>query len=808
MQNFIQDLKLSFRTTLRRPLFFLVAAGSLTVGIGANTAIFSAANRLLLRPPDGIPEPERVVELGAGRSFGSWSYPDFLDLRAEAHPLEALAGYDMQQFSLSQGEAGVRVFGLVVSANYFEVLGVAPAQGRFFLPDEDEGLGEHRVAVVSHNFWMNALGGDPGVVGTTLQLNRETFEVVGVTKEGFQGHLPITDPAIWVPMMAYPLLQGTTERFERRGTTWFQLLGRLREGTSVEQAQTAVNTVMQRLADEYPETNSRRTGAVKKLSAVGAEAFTPIAAFMAALMGLVVFILLITCANVAGMFLARASSRQKELAIRLSLGSGRRRLIGNLLTESFLVFLAGGIGGVVAAYWGLDIVRSIEIPAPMPVDFDFTPDTTVLGFALVLTLGTGLVFGLLPALQATRMDLVPTLKDEGDRKGSSSNRLRRFFVMAQVGLSMVLLVSAGLFLRSLQVANRIETGFEAEGTFRTALELDIEGYGEDEGRIFQQQLLDRLATESWIESAALASDLPLDLSRSSTTVVPEGGDWERDEDQVQVDFARVSPDYFRTLRIPVLDGRPFQATDNAESERVAVVSRAWVDQVWPGEPVVGRRIQFWGDESVTIVGVVEDTKNQMVTDELKPMMYTPLGQEYNDGVEVVVRSDLPPATVASELRRVILETSPSISLMPVVDMVSFTQVSLMPQRIAAWLSSFMGALALILSGMGIYGVIAHSVGRRTREIGIRMALGAEQRSVLRLVLRGGLRLAAPGLAVGIVLALGLAKLLQTFLLGLSPLDPITLVGVALVLFGMVVVATLVPARRAAGIHPAEALRYE
>ncbi|MBT8396937.1 MAG: ABC transporter permease, partial [Gemmatimonadetes bacterium] len=326
MERLLQDLRLAFRSAIRRPLLGLVAAVSLAIGIGANTAIFSAVNRLLLRPPDGIPEPGRVVELGVGTDFGSWAYQDFLDVRAGAEPLEEVAAYDFQAMSLSQGGEGVRTFGMIVSANYFQVFGTVPSQGRFFFPEEDVGLGEHRVAVVSHDFWLSRLGGNPEVIGSTVQLNRETFQVVGVTRPEFRGHIIAFRPEVYVPMTAYPLLQGSGDRFERRGTRWAQVVGRLGADATVEQAQAAVDAVFLRLAEEYPDTNVGRSGRVMPLSSVPLEARGPVTAFLAALFGLVVFVLLITCANVAGMFLARAGARRREMAIRLSLGSGRGRL--------------------------------------------------------------------------------------------------------------------------------------------------------------------------------------------------------------------------------------------------------------------------------------------------------------------------------------------------------------------------------------------------------------------------------------------------------------------------------------------------
>ncbi|MFC1660364.1 ABC transporter permease [Gemmatimonadota bacterium] len=807
MDTLLADLRLALRSVTRRPLLGVIAAGSLAIGIGANTVLFSGVNRFLLRTPEGIQEPQRVVEVWLGRGLGSWSYPDFLDVREGAEPLEELAAITLEPLSLSRGEEGVRALGMLVSANYFEVFGVTPARGRFFLPEEDVGPGQPTVAVLGHAFWMSRFGGDPEVIGASVSLNRKTFTVVGVTPSAFTGQVVGMNPDVYLPLMAFAALNGNVERFSQRQNHWFQVVGRLRPGATLAQAQSAVSTVAQRIADEHPDSYAARGAEVRQLGSLPSPALSPVRGFLVALSGLVFLILLITCANVAGMFLARAGDRRKELALRLSLGSSRSRLIQHLMLESALVFLAGGIGGVLLATWGLDLLAAVELPTPYPVEVSLTPDLTVLAFSLALTLGTGILFGLLPALRATRLDLAGVLKDESSRGGSSVGRMRRFFVTGQVGFSLVLLVSAGLFLRSLQRAGRIETGFEPAGTVSTWLDLEMEGYTPESGRVFFDGVVDRFSSAPWVESVALAADMPLDMGSRGTIVHPEGTDPDDPEAGVAVDFNNVTVEYFDVLRIPVLQGRPFLASDLAESEPVAVVSRTFSDRVWEGESPVGRTLNLWGDV-ITIVGVVEDTKNTLLTDPPKPFLYLPLSQRYAAELNLVVRSRQPYAAVAPEVRRILLELDPSLSLGPIVEMESLTAVGVLPQRMAAWVTSALGLLALLLSGMGIYGVVAHSVSRRTREIGIRMALGAERGGVVRMVILGALRFTWPGLVFGGLLSLGLGRVLQSFLLGVSPVDPAALLGVCAVLSAMVLGATLVPARKAAGIEPAEALRYE
>lgn len=812
LDSLLQDLRLAIRSLRNRPLYLIVPVLSLSVGIGANTAIFSAINRLLLRGVEGVPNASRMVEVGGGlEGSSSLSYPDFLAVREEADPLEEIAGYDFRVLTLSRGEAGERVFGMLVSSNYFDLLGVRAAWGRTFLPEEDQGADQHPVVVLSHTFWQSRLGGEPGIVGSRVYVNRHPYDVVGVLPEDFKGHVAFGNPDVYVPMMQHPSLNEGVEYFSRRGTTWFQALGLLRVGSTVESADAAVKTVYGRLAEQFPESNARRTAAVNRYGALPAEARGPAGMFMSVLMAFVGLILLITCANVAGMFLARATTRGKEIAIRLSLGSSKGRLIGHLLTESLVIFVLGGVGGVLLATWGLDLIASMDLPTPYPITLDLAPDTGVILFAAGLTLISGLVFGLLPARQALELDLLSTLKDEGARSGTRSHRLRRAFVAAQVGASLVLLVGATLLLRALQSAGRIEKGFEAPGVALTFLDLKTEGLSGAEGRGFQDEVLGYFSAQSWVESVALSTDLPLDLSRSTNSVVPEGREGATGEDQwISAGYNFISPEYFQTLRIPTVEGRAFTPDDRVGSEPVAIVSRAFAESVWPGESALGRRVQ-WGlspDNLLTVVGVVGDVQNQLLTDVPEPFVYRPITQAYSAENNLIIRSRADTRATAQGIREGLRTLDPNVSLSPVIDLEHFTEVGILPQRIAGVLSSALGLLALLLSAMGVYGVMAFAVTRRTRELGIRIALGAEPGRVSRSVLGGAFRLALPGLGAGAVFAVGVGYLLRSLLLGVSPLDPWALLVVALAVSGMVAAGTLVPARRAARIQPAEALRHE
>lgn len=814
MEALLRDLRLALRQIARNPLFAGVAAVSLAVGVGASAAVFSTVNAVLLRPVAGVADPGTVVELGrtqGGRGFDTFTYPDFQDLRAQVAVFEDAAAYTFEIFSLARGGEGERITGMHVSPSYFGILGVAPAQGRFFTAEEDAPGSDPAVVVLGHDFWNDRLGGDESILGGTVEINRTPFTVVGIAPEGFHGHTLGFRPDVYVPIRSVPVLERGLDEFDSRWASWHMALARLTPGATAEEAETQVRGVYARLAEAYPETHADRSGRVVPLGLVPGAARGGVTGFVGVLMGMVILILLVTCANVAGMFVARAAGREKEIAVRLALGSGRGRLVRQLLTESLVVFVLGGAVGTALGLWLLGLAPVERLPVPIPVHLDLTPDPVVLLFSLATTLGTGVAFGLLPALRATRLELAHSLKEDGGSQ-SRAGRLRRVFVAGQVGLSLVLLVAAGLLLRSLQHAASVESGFDPRDAYMTMIDLSVEGYEDAEGAVFQRRLVERLRVIPGVEGAALATDLPLDLGASETGAVPEGWSGEGREGQLGVGFNYVSPGYFTALGIPVLEGRDFGPEEGVGTEPVVVVSRAFAQRVWPGEDVLGRRVLVRmpriEEEWRTIVGVVEDVKNQVITETAAPFVYLPLWQAYRPSATVVLRAGGGMAAVAPALRQGILELDGSLALTPVIGLERYTALGILPQRVAAALTTALGLLALLLSGMGIYGVVAAAVAQRTREIGVRMALGAGRRRVLALVLRSGLRLAVPGLVVGGLAALALGRVLRFLLLGLSPADPWALGGVAVVLFVTVAVASMVPARRAAAVEPAEALRSQ
>lgn len=806
-----QDLRFAVRSLCKKPAFALVAILSLSIGIGATTAVFSAVNALLLRPVQGIPDPELVVEVGRtsqGYGFDTFSYPDFLDLQRDASGLDRLAAWQATLLSFTSGGAGENVASMLVSADYFDVLGMHPAAGRFFLPAEDQGPGSHPVVVISHSFWRDRFQGRQDVVGQTLLINRHPFTIVGIAPEAFHGHQPIVRVDFWVPLMMRPVLSTkTAESFEQRNSSSYMLLGRLPDSNGLSQARASVNTVMQRLATDYPETNRTRGARVEPLGNIPAVGRSIVAAFLGALLALSGIVLLVTCANVAGMLLVRSAARVREIAIRLALGVGRWRLVRLLIVENVLLFVVGGGLGFLLAWMITRTISSAALPIDVPLELNVETDWRVLGFSLLMALTSGMIFGLLPALQSTRVQLVNALKQQSGIWDRRRRWLRQAFVMGQVGLSLCLLVASGLFLRSLQRAASIDTGFRVDNVLLTSFDLAREGYGENDGRLFLDRLKDRLSALPGVAAAGFAIDLPLDLSSHGTGIFPEG--WEKDRN-TGVEFNYATPGFFEALRIEALRGRLFDSRDVAGSEQVALITPSLANRVWPDQEALGKRFRFGDRDSpwIRVVGIVPEVYNQVLNEAPEPFVYLPLKQQYRGDLYLTVRSEGPVEGMPALLRRELLAVDPSLAFGAFHTLQEFTGAGILPQKLAAAVSTSLAAVALLLSVLGLYGVVAFAAAQRTREIGLRMALGARAGDVIRLVMRTGVLVAVPGLAIGLLLALGLGKLLQSFLLGVSPFDPSVLAGVSGAFLIIVIAAGLTPSVRAARIDPSTSLRDE
>jgi putative ABC transport system permease protein len=815
----LQDIRYGLRALARSPGFTTVAALSLALGIGANTAIFSIVNAVLLRPLP-VQDPARLVSvfLNDQRNPGNLPFSDlnFRDIRDQNQVFEAMAAYTFAQVNRAAGTESEQVGTQVVTANYFSVLGVQPALGRAFLPDEDRRAVP--VAVLSHGFWERSLGSDPAIVGKTITLNRTPFTVVGVTPKGFTGTTLGNGPAAWVPMAVHDVVQpGFTWYNERRGLFLFTL-GRLKPGVSVEQAGANMRAIFSDLERAYPvENKGRSAGAVGLVDArlnPNGQAGAPVVQLSAILMSVVGIVLLIACANVANLLLARATKRRREIAIRLALGARRSRLVRQLLTESVLLATLGAALGILIAYWSIHAVASARLPLPLPVGEALALDGRVLAFTAILAVVTGLLFGIAPAVQASRPDVVPVLKNESVPSGAgrrgilSMLNLRQALVVVQVALSLVALVAAGLFLRSLRGVQQIDTGFQTRGVLVMTVNLGREGYTPERGQLFYQQVVERIGGLPGVRGAAVAQNPPL-AGGLLRTVLPEGTDTST-RDRILVQVNPVSTGYFNAIGIPLVAGRDFAPTDTAGTPLVAIVNQTMASRFWPGDDAIGKRFKFFGDDDfTTIVGIARTAKYNGVAEQPIPFAYYPLRQVYSPAGTLHVRGDGDAAGLASAVRRQVQEIDPTIAVFNIRTLEEQVSLSLGPLRVNVIMLGIFGVLALVLASIGLYGVASYAVSQRTREIGVRMALGAKPSAVLRLVLGHGVLLVGCGLVAGLAIALALTWAVPAGLLpNVSVRDPLTFAGTSLLLATVALVASYIPARRATRIDPLLALRAD
>jgi predicted permease len=808
--DMVQDFRFGVRMLLKAPAFTLIAVLTLALGIGANTATFGLVNALLLRPLGGVAQPERLVQLGrqyVDKSYVSdSSYPDYLDYRRDNNVLSGLAIMAPTAFHLSARDQTERVDGELVSGNYFDVLGVAAARGRLIANSDEEGRSADQVAVVSFRLWQRRFGGDDGAIGSRIKVDGHDFTIIGVASEQFEG-IEIGAPRdMWVPILTLPRTDPEmTARFNQRGASWLQMFGRLKPGVTFEQARTQFAAMAGRLEHAYPETNAH--AGIGMGSGLGRDrdvqkqlrsfAYLPFAA--------VGMVLLIACANVAGLLLARAAGRQREIATRLALGAGRIRVIRQLLIESLTLAFAGGAAGLMVGRWLSQWLHSFlpEKYLFLSFNLNFGWDWRVFGFMLAITTATGLVFGLAPALQASRPDLVATLKGSGTfgrRRGGSG--LRTTLVVTEVALALILLVAAGLFVRTLHNAVEIETGYETGHVLTARIDLARQGYDGDRGRVFQRQLIDQLQARPDVAAAAFAVTLPLNDSRWENPIRRDG-----DSTRVQTFQNIVSPRYFDTMRIPLLAGRQFSEHDDGASPRVAILNQTLAHIMWPDGAALGKRLTFKG-QTIEVVGVVRDIKGRNLFAPAGPMFYVPLSQYYEPNVVLHLRTTVSPAQVIAGLRREVQILDRDLPVYSVKALDVHVTATLTPQRLLARLISSLAVLALLLAGIGIYGLLAHIVSERTSEIGLRMALGADKRDVVRLFVTRGMKLALSGVVIGMAVASALTHLIENLLFGVSPLDPLTLTWVPLMVVLTAFLACYLPARRAATAGPKGALRCD
>jgi predicted permease len=809
LQTVRQDVAYAVRTLRRAPVFTAVAVASLALGIGANAAIFSLADAILLRPLRGIREPERLATLTPGPQ----TYPDYRDYRDQSTAWEGLAAFRERRVSLGLGTTARLARVAIVSGNYFSVLGTPAFRGRTILPDDDAPGAGQRVAVISYGVWQREFAGDAAVLGRKIELNGAAFTVVGVAPPGFRGPRVVGDPSVWIPINAWPSV--ATGEFlqldiESRTWGWLVVIGRLRPGIDIGSAERELDVIAERLRQVHrPATRGPADLELRPAvqTVMGADAHAPTIRFMAVLAAVAAIVLLVACANVANLQLARAAARAREIGVRLALGAGRGRLVRQLMTENVVLAALGGALAIGVSRFMLRSVSFVSLPGGVPVaDIAGGVSTRMMAFTFAVACAVGIAFGLVPALRASKPELVDALKDARSASPRSGLRLRGGLVASQIALCLVLLTGAGLFLRSLQQALRVDLGFRPSGVAVATFHLGLQRYDSVRAQMFYDRLAERMRALPGVEAVGWATSLPFGAG-DAITVSPVGATFAPGEAPV-VAVTYVGADYFRALGIPIVRGRALDERDRAGAPGVAVISEAMAARLWAGQDPIGRRF----NGNIIVVGVARDIRFMDLAGRPEPYLYGSLPQIIStlglERVSIAVRAsgdlDRVHAAIGREVR-VLDERVPVIEPRSLDDLVAAV---LLPQRIGATLLSLFGILTLVLAGVGVYGVLASVVGRRTREIGIRVALGARPAQVVAMVLRQSFAVVAGGVVVGLILAIAATKGIASLLFGVGPTDPLTFAATAAALIAVGLAASYVPARRATRVNPTEALRHE
>ncbi len=815
MNSFWQDLRYSLRTISKAPGYAAIAILTLALGIGANTTIFSWINSALLNPVPGLTKSSEVVSLVIGRpgtNPTAFTYPDVEAVRNGQQSFTGIAACWFTVVNLADKSKPDRVWGMTTSANYFDVLGVRPLLGRGFLPVEDDKPGGAPVAVISYRLWQTHFAANPNIIGHPIQLNGHPFTIVGVTPAAFQGSQTGVRTEIWVPVMMHSVLRPATDFIHDHHDFTFLVFGRLKPGVKLEQAQAEMNTLLQTEVKNYPEEHKGKdviTAYPLWRNPFGLNQF--LSTLLPALMCIAGLVLLLACTNVANLMLVRAVGRRREMAIRMSLGASRWRLMRQLLSESLMLALAGGAIALLITGWTAGSLMSfLPSSTDIPLWLDVRADRMVLLATLLISVLTGMIFGILPALRASREAPVAVLKED---TGSASGGLRKArlagaLVVAQISLSLLLLICAGLLIRSVQKGQQIDRGFNPRNVWLASYDLFTAGYSQAQGIELHRQLVAKVESVPGVESVALSTRVPLAFYGDSTSVKPEGYESQKNE-SMETQVAVVSPNYLQTMQIPMLEGRDFTLQDTKTSQRVVIVSHAFTARYWPNQEALGKQVHSdFTNEWFTVVGVARDSKQKSLNEKPMPFLYLPVYQVYRSEVILNARVNGDPLATGQAIEKAIQELNSGVVIFDRTTLESREQFATFGQRVAGTFVGAFGLLALALAGVGIYGVTAYTTRQRTHEIGIRVALGASKENILRLVLGHGLRLTLIGVALGLAGAFALTRYLASMLLGVTSTDALTFATVAAILCAVALFACFVPARRAMRVDPMVALRYE
>ena len=822
LQDLGQDLRYGLRMLRKSPGFAVVAILTLALGIGANSTIFSWINATLLNPIPGVSHASDYVELLPGLS-----YPDYVDLRDRNHSLAALIAFDLFPMDLTAGAKPQHVWGAFSTANYFDALGVHPILGRGFLPVEGTKPGAAPVAVISYHLWQARFGGERSAIGRVIQLNKHPYTVIGVAPRDFEGTQTGLRADLWVPTSMVEQLHDW-DVLPARDETWLVPVGRLNPGITREQAQADLNVVMQQIVRQYPDSHqgdNSITLAPLWRAPFGANAYLHTILFL--LMAVSGVVLLLACANVTNLLLVRSVGRRREMAIRLSIGATRRRLVRQLLAESLILSFFGGCIAMLFTIWTAGTLGGFVPASGLPISLNVHADRMVLLATFVISLITSAIFGILPALRSSALQPVTILKEESGAAGGGVHkaRLSSMLVVAQVAMSLLLLVSAGLFIRSVRAAQNFDPGFDSRNVLLDSFDLRSAGYDPQAGIEFDRQLLAKLDAlpgvqsstlinrhrASWVElsgagpGGSATHTIPLsDLS--SYSVQPEGY-LAKPHESMEVQYADVAPGYFATLDIPLIAGRDFSWSHTGKSQLVAIVNQEFVRVYWRGQDGVGKSLQVDGRQ-YTVVGVARNSDYNELGGPPSSLLYLPLGQDYAASVTIEARTFGNPLLFARPVEQAVHSLDADLPLFDLTTLESRIQLATATQRMGGAFVGGFGLVALLLAAIGIYGVLAYTTRQRTHEIGLRMALGAEPRDVLRLILAQGGRLALAGIAIGLGASFALTRALTSELFGVSASDPLTYAGVSLLLCAVALLACYIPARRAMRVDPMVALRHE